>query len=160
MRLFVPLMLALGALAVACGGGGDAEREREIADLTSQITELRENVDALEASLAVLAARESESAEALSALEERLRPRTVVSREIVDGPFIRDRNGVTVGVVFIHCVSYVEEDSSPPAELCLEGYALFDDAQQLDETRQRRTDAAIACYERTTVGDQLPDCWL
>ncbi len=174
MRLFVPLLLGIAVLAAACGGSSD-DLEREVGALADEVATLSAEAAALSADLAdainrinalhdeltAFAAEAERSAAVIDSIEERLRPRVVVSLEIRDGEFVQDANRRTIGMILSHCARFVENGSTNTGlgERCRDAIVLFDDQAELDDGFRLRGEAAIACYESTAVGEALPACW-
>ncbi len=174
MRLFVPLLLGIAVLAAACGGSSD-DLEREVGTLADEVATLATEAAALSADLAdairrinalhdeltALSASSERSAAVIDSIEERLRPRVVVSLEVRDGEFVQDANRRTIGIILSHCATFVENGSTNTGigERCRDAIVLLDDQAQLDDGLRLRGEAAVACYESTAVGEALPACW-
>ncbi len=174
MRLFVPLLLGIAVLAAGCGESND-DLEREVEALSTEIVTLSteaaalsddladavDRINALHDELTALAAETERSAAVIDSIDERLRPRVVVSLEIRDGEFVQDANRRTIGMYVSHCARFVEDGSTiiGIGERCRDAIVLFDDQAELDDGLRLRGEAARACYERTVVGEALPACW-
>lgn len=174
MRVFVPLLLGIAVFAAACGDSNDAlERDvealsTEIATLSTDVATLSDDladainrVDSLHGELTALAAEAERSAAVIDSIDERLRPRVVVSLEIRDGEFVQDANRTTIGIILRHCVTFVENGSTTTGigERCRDAVSVFGEESELDEGLRLRSEAAVACYEGTVVGGSLPACW-
>ncbi len=174
MRAFVPLLLVIAALAAACGGSND-DLERDVGTLSDEVATLSTGVatlssdledavnriNSLHGELTELAAEAERSAAVIDSIDERLRPRVVVSLEIRDGNFVEDANRRTIGMFVSHCATFVENGSTITGigERCRDAVVLFDVEAELDDGFRLRSEAAVACYESTVVGESLPACW-